>query len=71
MRFDDPQSPIPNPAHSMTDRLIAASADRETSDRASIRPQRLDEYLGQETVREQMAIYSRLRGVAWVRSIMC
>jgi Holliday junction DNA helicase RuvB len=42
----------------MTDRLIAASADREDEQiEASIRPQRLAEYLGQETVREQMSIY--------------
>ncbi|SFN24272.1 Holliday junction branch migration DNA helicase RuvB [Dokdonella immobilis] len=42
----------------MTDRLIAASADREDElIEASIRPQRLAEYLGQEAVREQMSIY--------------
>ena len=52
----------------MTDRLIAASADREDEQiEASIRPQRLAEYLGQETVREQMSIYieaARRRGGA-------
>ena len=42
----------------MTDRLIDASADREDEQiEASIRPQRLAEYLGQEKVREQMSIY--------------
>ena len=42
----------------MTDRLIAASADQEDEQiEASIRPQRLAEYLGQEAVREQMSIY--------------
>lgn len=42
----------------MTDRLIAASANREDElIEASIRPQRLAEYLGQETVREQLSIY--------------
>jgi Holliday junction DNA helicase RuvB len=42
----------------MTDRLIAASANREDElIEASIRPQRLAEYLGQEAVREQLSIY--------------
>ncbi|WP_440222091.1 Holliday junction branch migration DNA helicase RuvB [Dokdonella sp. MW10] len=41
----------------MTDRLIAASANRDDElIEASIRPQRLGEYLGQETVREQLGI---------------
>ncbi len=52
----------------MTDRLIAADADSEDEQiEASIRPQRLAEYLGQETVREQMSIYieaARRRGGA-------
>ena len=40
------------------DRLIAADATREDDVvEASIRPKRLDEYLGQQPVREQMAIY--------------
>ena len=41
-----------------TDRIIASSASREddTAD-ATIRPKRLDEYLGQQPVREQMSIY--------------
>jgi Holliday junction DNA helicase RuvB len=40
------------------DRLIAAGATREDEAiEASIRPRRLDEYLGQQPVREQMAIY--------------
>ena len=42
----------------MNDRLIAAGATREDDAvDASIRPRRLDEYLGQVPVREQMAIY--------------
>ncbi len=50
------------------DRLIAndATAEDEVLE-ASIRPQRLDEYLGQKTVREQLAIYieaARRRGGA-------
>jgi Holliday junction DNA helicase RuvB len=52
----------------MTDRLIAASANREDElIEASIRPQRLAEYLGQEAVREQLSIYieaARRRGGA-------
>ena len=52
----------------MTDRLIAADADREDELlEASIRPQRLGEYLGQAAVREQLAIYieaARRRGGA-------
>ncbi|WP_119717344.1 Holliday junction branch migration DNA helicase RuvB [Cognatilysobacter tabacisoli] len=40
------------------DRLIAAGATREDDAvDASIRPKRLDEYLGQQPVREQMKIY--------------
>jgi Holliday junction DNA helicase RuvB len=40
------------------DRIIAASASREDEAiEASIRPKRLDEYLGQQPVREQMQIY--------------
>jgi len=42
----------------MTDRLIAAGATTEDAAvEASIRPKRLDEYLGQAPVREQMKIY--------------
>ncbi|MBN8480951.1 MAG: Holliday junction branch migration DNA helicase RuvB [Xanthomonadales bacterium] len=52
----------------MNDRLIAADADREDELlEASIRPQRLGEYLGQAAVREQLAIYieaARRRGGA-------
>jgi Holliday junction DNA helicase RuvB len=41
-----------------TDRIIASGATREDDVvDASIRPKRLDEYLGQVPVREQMAIY--------------
>ncbi|HET6587674.1 MAG TPA: Holliday junction branch migration DNA helicase RuvB [Oleiagrimonas sp.] len=53
----------------MTDTRIiapAATADEEALE-ASIRPQRLDEYLGQQSVREQLAIYieaARRRGGA-------
>src|SRR5690606_22599924 len=40
------------------DRIIAAGATREDEAvEASIRPKRLDEYLGQQPVREQLAIY--------------
>jgi len=41
-----------------TDRIIASGASREddVAD-ATIRPRRLDEYLGQQPVREQMSIY--------------
>ncbi|GAP65055.1 Holliday junction DNA helicase subunit RuvB [Mizugakiibacter sediminis] len=52
----------------MTDRVIAAAATREDEAiEASIRPKRLDEYLGQQAVREQLAIYieaARRRGEA-------
>ena len=42
----------------MTERLIAADATREDEAvEASIRPKRLDEYLGQQPVREQLGIY--------------
>ena len=42
----------------MTERLTSAAADRDDDVlEASIRPQRLDEYVGQQHVREQMAIY--------------
>ena len=43
----------------MTDsRIIAPAATREDEAlEASIRPKRLDEYLGQQPVREQMQIY--------------
>ena len=52
----------------MSDRLTSASANREDEllD-ASIRPQKLDDYLGQQAVREQLAIYieaARRRGEA-------
>src|SRR3546814_10292993 len=40
------------------DRIIAADATREDEAiEASIRPKRLDEYLGQQPVREQLSIY--------------
>jgi Holliday junction DNA helicase RuvB len=40
------------------DRLVAADATREDeAAEASIRPKRLDEYLGQQPVREQLGIY--------------
>ncbi len=40
------------------DRVVGAGADREDAAiEASIRPKRLDEYLGQEAVREQMKIF--------------
>ena len=52
----------------MTDRLIAADASREDElVDASIRPQRLADYLGQQAVREQLSIYieaARRRGGA-------
>ncbi|WP_411834174.1 Holliday junction branch migration DNA helicase RuvB [Pseudoxanthomonas mexicana] len=42
----------------MTDRIITPSATREDDAiEASIRPKRLDEYLGQKPVREQLDIY--------------
>ena len=42
----------------MTDRVVSASASlNEEQLDASIRPKRLDEYLGQQPVREQMKIY--------------
>jgi Holliday junction DNA helicase RuvB len=51
-----------------TDRIIAAGATREDEAlEASIRPKRLDEYLGQQPVREQMKIYieaAKARGEA-------
>ena len=50
------------------DRIIASGASREDEAiEASIRPKRLDEYLGQQPVREQLAIYieaARRRGEA-------
>ena len=50
------------------DRLVAADATREDeAAEASIRPKRLDEYLGQKPVREQLGIYieaARQRGEA-------
>ena len=40
------------------DRIVAAGATREDEAvEASIRPRRLDEYLGQQPVREQLSIY--------------
>src|SRR3546814_17386450 len=40
------------------DRIIAADATREDEAiEASIRPKRLDEYLGQQPVREQLSLY--------------
>ncbi|MGN6152384.1 MAG: Holliday junction branch migration DNA helicase RuvB [Lysobacteraceae bacterium] len=51
-----------------TDRIIASGATREDDlADAGLRPKRLDEYLGQQPVREQMAIYieaTRRRGEA-------
>ena len=45
-------------ARMSTDRIIASGATREDDVvDASIRPKRLDEYLGQVPVREQMSIY--------------
>jgi holliday junction DNA helicase RuvB len=42
----------------MTDRVIDTTANREDDlAEASIRPKKLDEYLGQEAVREQLKIY--------------
>ncbi|MEO6076493.1 MAG: Holliday junction branch migration DNA helicase RuvB [Dokdonella sp.] len=42
----------------MTDRITSAAADRDDDAlEANIRPQRLDEYLGQQPVREQLGIY--------------
>jgi Holliday junction DNA helicase RuvB len=56
------------PDSRMPDRLIATVADPdEELIEASIRPQRLDEYLGQQAVREQLSIYveaARRRGEA-------
>jgi Holliday junction DNA helicase RuvB len=50
----------------MNDRVISASATREDDIvEVSIRPKKLDEYLGQEAVREQMKIFieaSKRRG---------
>ena len=50
------------------DRIIAAGASREDEAiEASIRPKRLEEYLGQAPVREQMQIYieaAKARGEA-------
>src|SRR5687767_10817882 len=52
----------------MTERVLAATAAREEEALdASIRPKRLDEYLGQQAVREQLSIYieaARRRGEA-------
>jgi Holliday junction DNA helicase RuvB len=52
----------------MTDRLIDPASTREDdSAEASIRPKKLDDYLGQQAVREQMKIYieaARRRGEA-------
>ena len=40
------------------ERVIAAGASREDEAvEASIRPKRLDDYLGQAPVREQLAVY--------------
>jgi len=50
----------------MNERVISTSATREDDiAEASIRPKKLDEYLGQEAVREQMKIFieaSKRRG---------
>jgi Holliday junction DNA helicase RuvB len=57
----DPGRRAAGPVHNAgmsTDRLIAADATREDDIvDASIRPKKLDEYLGQQPVREQMSIY--------------
>ena len=49
-----------------TDRLVAAPpSDREDPTDRAIRPRRLDEYIGQQAVREQMEIFlsaARARG---------
>ena len=51
-------SPFPDSRPMTEDRLITANATREDDlAEASIRPKRLDEYLGQQPVREQMKIY--------------
>jgi Holliday junction DNA helicase RuvB len=56
----------------MTDRPISPTATREDDAiEASIRPRKLDEYLGQQAVREQLKIYieaARRRARRW---IMC
>ena len=42
----------------MNDRIVSPAATREEDAiEASIRPKRLDEYLGQAPVREQMSIW--------------
>jgi len=60
--------PTPTPIPMTNDRLVAADATREDEAiEASIRPKRLDEYLGQAPVREQLGIYieaARHRGEA-------
>ena len=49
---------MPDNARMTDERIIAAGATREDDAAdASIRPRRLDEYLGQQTVREQLKIY--------------
>ncbi|GIX35423.1 MAG: Holliday junction ATP-dependent DNA helicase RuvB [Lysobacteraceae bacterium] len=52
----------------MTDRVVSAAADTDDERlEASIRPRRLDDYLGQQPVREQLRIYieaARKRGEA-------
>src|SRR5690606_22399012 len=51
-------SRFPHNAGMTEDRIIAADATREDDAvEASIRPKRLDDYLGQRPVREQLSIY--------------
>src|SRR5215469_6601176 len=63
-----PVSPLPYNSCMTESRLITAAATREDEAlEASIRPRKLDEYLGQQAVREQLAIYieaARRRGNA-------
>lgn len=53
----------------MSDRIVSPETDLdEASLEASIRPRVLDDYLGQEPVREQMKIYieaAKRRGRRW------
>jgi Holliday junction DNA helicase RuvB len=57
----------------MTDRPISPTATREDDAiEASIRPRKLDEYLGQQAVREQLARSTSKRPSAAARRwIMC
>jgi Holliday junction DNA helicase RuvB len=66
--FPIPDSRFPIPARMTEPRVISAAANREDEAlEASIRPKKLSEYLGQQTVREQLSIYieaARRRGEA-------